>query len=62
MNPEQFELVVLEAPIRKEKTWVYPWIGVLFGIVARNASPSLRRTRRSSLKKGVVLEKTPGGK
>ena len=31
MNPEQFEPVVLEALIRKEKTWVYPWIGVLFG-------------------------------
>ena len=30
MNPEQFEPVVLEAPIRKEKTWVYPWIGILF--------------------------------
>jgi uncharacterized membrane-anchored protein YhcB (DUF1043 family) len=26
MNPEQCE------PIRKEKTWVYPWIGILFGI------------------------------
>ena len=32
MNPEQFEPVVLAAPIRKERTWVYPWIGVLFGI------------------------------
>ena len=31
MNPEQFELVVLEAPVRKEKTWVYPWIGILVG-------------------------------
>ena len=26
MNPEECE------PIRKEKTWVYPWIGILFGI------------------------------
>jgi len=32
MNPEKFEPVVLEAPIRKEKTWVYPWIGVVFGV------------------------------
>lgn len=33
MNPEQFEPVVLEAPLRKERTWVYPWIGILFGVV-----------------------------
>jgi signal transduction histidine kinase len=33
MNPEQFEPVVLEAPIRQERTWVYPWIGILFGVV-----------------------------
>ena len=33
MNPEQFEPTGLEAPIRQERTWVYPWIGVLFGIV-----------------------------
>ena len=26
MNPEHCE------PIRKERTWVYPWIGILFGI------------------------------
>ncbi len=26
MNPEECE------PIRKERTWVYPWIGILFGI------------------------------
>jgi uncharacterized membrane-anchored protein YhcB (DUF1043 family) len=26
MNPEECE------PIHKEKTWVYPWIGILFGI------------------------------
>ena len=32
MNPEQFEPMGLEAPIRQERTWVYPWIGVLFGI------------------------------
>jgi len=62
MNREQFELAVLDAPIRTEKTKVYPWIGVLFGIVARNVSPSLRRTPRRFLKNGVVLEKTFGGK
>jgi putative methionine-R-sulfoxide reductase with GAF domain len=28
MNTEQCE------PIRKEKTWVYPWVGTLFGIAA----------------------------
>ncbi len=27
MNPEECE------PIRKERTWVYPWVGILFGIV-----------------------------
>ena len=27
MNPEECE------PIRKERTWVYPWIGILFGVV-----------------------------
>ncbi len=32
MNPEQFEPMGLEAPIRQERTWVYPWIGILFGI------------------------------
>ena len=33
MNSDQFEQCVLDAPIRKERTWVYPWIGILFGIV-----------------------------
>ncbi|HEY9072607.1 MAG TPA: GAF domain-containing protein [Desulfobaccales bacterium] len=32
MNPEKFEPMGLEAPIRQERTWVYPWIGILFGI------------------------------
>jgi signal transduction histidine kinase len=32
MNPDQLEPVVLEAPLRKERTWVYPWIGILFGL------------------------------
>ena len=32
MNPKQFEPMGLEASIRQERTWVYPWIGVLFGI------------------------------
>jgi len=32
MNHELFEPVVLEAPLRKERTWVYPWIGIVFGV------------------------------
>lgn len=32
MNPKRFEPVGLEALIRQERTWVYPWIGILFGI------------------------------
>jgi signal transduction histidine kinase len=32
MNPEQCEPGALEALIRKKRTWVYPWIGILFGI------------------------------
>ena len=32
MSPDQFEPMGLEAPIRQERTWVYPWIGILFGI------------------------------
>ena len=32
MNPDQFEPTGLEAPGRQERTWVYPWIGILFGI------------------------------
>jgi signal transduction histidine kinase len=32
MNDEPIIPVVLKAPTRKEKTWVYPWIGVGFGV------------------------------
>src|SRR3974390_3104115 len=32
MKEEPITLVVLSAPIRKEKTWTYPWIGVIFGV------------------------------
>ncbi len=32
MNPETFNPVFLKAPIRKQKTWAYPWIGVAFGM------------------------------
>ena len=32
MNPEPCDPAFLEALIRKERTWVYPWIGILFGI------------------------------
>ena len=32
MNPEQFEPAGLEAPNRRERTWVYPWIGILLGL------------------------------
>lgn len=32
MNHKPINPVVLEAPIRKEKTWVYPWLGVVFGV------------------------------
>jgi uncharacterized membrane-anchored protein YhcB (DUF1043 family) len=32
MNPEQCAPAALEALIRKKRTWVYPWIGILFGI------------------------------
>ncbi len=32
INPEQCDQAVLEALIRKKRTWVYPWIGILFGI------------------------------
>ena len=34
MNPEQCDPAALEALIRKKRTWVYPWIGILFGIAA----------------------------
>jgi len=34
MNPEQCQPAVLESPLRQERTWVYPWIGILFGIAA----------------------------
>lgn len=32
MNRETVNPVVLEAPIRRERTWLYPWIGLLFGV------------------------------
>jgi signal transduction histidine kinase len=32
MNPEKINPVVLEAPFHKERTWVYPWVGVMFGV------------------------------
>jgi len=32
MNPKKIKPVVLEAPVRKERTWVYPWIGVSLGV------------------------------
>jgi signal transduction histidine kinase len=34
MNNEPINPVVLKSPIRKEKTWVYPWIGVVLGVAA----------------------------
>ncbi len=33
MNPEEISPVVLEAPIRRERTWFYPWLGLLFGVL-----------------------------
>jgi signal transduction histidine kinase len=33
MNPEEIRPVVLEAPIRRERTWFYPWMGLLFGVI-----------------------------
>lgn len=32
MNDELINPVALTAPIRKEKTWAYPWIGIAFGV------------------------------
>ncbi|MCL4500737.1 MAG: ATP-binding protein [Deltaproteobacteria bacterium] len=32
MNDEPIVPVVLKAPIHREKTWTYPWIGVVFGV------------------------------
>jgi signal transduction histidine kinase len=32
MNDEAIIPVVLKAPCHREKTWAYPWIGVLFGV------------------------------
>lgn len=32
MNPEQCDPAGFEALIRQKKIWVYPWIGILFGI------------------------------
>ncbi len=34
MNPENMEPVVLEAPTHRERTWVYPWLGVGFGLAS----------------------------
>ena len=33
MQPESLKPVVLQAPVHQEKTWIYPWIGVLFGVL-----------------------------
>ena len=32
MKPKKIKPVVLEAPVRHERTWVYPWIGVVLGV------------------------------
>jgi len=32
MNPKKMKPVVLEASVRKERTWTYPWIGVVLGV------------------------------
>jgi signal transduction histidine kinase len=32
MNPETINPVALQAPIRKERTWTYPWIGIVLGV------------------------------
>lgn len=32
MEPEDIKPVALVAPTRREKTWFYPWIGVIFGV------------------------------
>jgi signal transduction histidine kinase len=32
MNDELINPVVLKSPIHKEKTWVYPWLGVVLGV------------------------------
>lgn len=32
MNPQSLTPVVLKAPVRKERTCAYPWIGVVLGI------------------------------
>ena len=32
MNDEPINPVVLKSPIRREKTWGYPWLGVVFGV------------------------------
>lgn len=34
MNPETIHPIVLEAPTRKEQTWLYPWIGLVLGVIA----------------------------
>lgn len=32
MNHESIKPVVLKAPVRKERTWAYPWLGVVLGV------------------------------
>jgi len=32
MNPEHIKQVFFEAPSRGERTWVYPWLGILIGV------------------------------
>lgn len=32
MSDEPINPVVLKSPMRKEKTWVYPWLGVVLGV------------------------------
>lgn len=32
MNSEEIRPEILEAPIHKEKTWFYPWIGIFLGL------------------------------
>jgi hypothetical protein len=32
MNDEPINPVVLKSPFHKERTWVYPWVGIVFGV------------------------------
>jgi signal transduction histidine kinase len=34
MNPEEIKPVALTAPTRKARTWFYPWLGLLFGVLS----------------------------